>query len=264
MRWIWYLIIVAVGWILGDRIGLPAGVQDFVDAQLQKVPGVEARADEAEGSTPVEDKADPEVIPPAKEANSSPEVPTGSAVGASGGFNARSAAASLAICGGMTVAHAPSTDGNLNVVNAPARVSLKGVPVALMIAPGACLSSGYGSRNGRLHKGIDYHHEPGVSVYAGAAGTILEAKYRDDYGNMVVIDHGNGAYTRYAHLARFGSGIIAGASVSEGTRLGQMGNTASYSIPIHVHYEMLTGDYDTPKKSFGLKSVDPFGLPRAN
>ena len=98
---------------------------------------------------------------------------------------------------------------------------------------------------------------------AAGDGTIVEIKYREDYGNMIVIDHGGGVYTRYAHLASFGKGLSAGVSVRAGEQIGLMGNTAGYQIPMHLHYELLLGDYNTPKASFGLEPVDPLTFPAA-
>ncbi len=89
-------------------------------------------------------------------------------------------------------------------------------------------------------------------------------KYRDDYGNMLVIDHGGGVYTRYAHLASFGRGLMSGVTVKAGEQIGLMGNTAGYQIPMHLHYELLLGDYANPKASFGLAPADPFSFPSAS
>ena len=49
-----------------------------------------------------------------------------------------------------------------------------------------------------------------------------------------------------------------------GDQIGLMGNTAGYQAPIHLHYEVLTGDYNTPKQSFGLTPSDVFGYPAAS
>lgn len=135
----------------------------------------------------------------------------------------------------------------------------KGVNLLLMPATKACLSSGYGSRGGRTHRGVDYYSDQGGDVLAAGDGVIVEAVSRSDYGNMIVIDHGNGVYTRYAHLARFGSGVREGASVSQGQVLGPIGKSGASSI-VHLHYEVLTGDFNTQAKSFGLESKDPYRL----
>ncbi len=69
---------------------------------------------------------------------------------------------------------------------------------------------------------------------------------------MLLIDHGNGVYTRYAHLSAFARDLNVGATVAAGDVIGLMGNTASYAIPIHLHYELLLGDYTNPRGSFGF------------
>ena len=77
--------------------------------------------------------------------------------------------------------------------------------------------------------------------------------------NVIVIDHGAGVYTRYSHLARFGRGVREGANVRQGQVLGPIGKTGASSI-VHLHYEVLIGDYNTAAKSFGLEAKDPFKL----
>src|SRR5262249_14577844 len=124
-----------------------------------------------------------------------------------------------------------------------------------------CLSSGFGMRDGRLHKGVDYYAPEGGPIFAAADGVIVERKYRDDYGNMLLIDHGNGVYTRYAHLSSFSGNTEVGAHVTAGSQIGLMGNTAAYPIPVHLHFELLLGNYDNPQGSFGLMPHSPFTYP---
>ena len=64
-----------------------------------------------------------------------------------------------------------------------------------------------------------------------------------------------------AHLAVFAPDLTEGANVQLGTPLGPMGNSASYAIPVHLHYEVLVGDYETPSKSFGLTPRNIFDYP---
>lgn len=165
---------------------------------------------------------------------------------------------SIYTCPGMSISNAPATGRDGLVLRFNPVISVKGVSLAAAPVSNACLSSGFGPRNGKLHKGPDYHTDQPSQIYAAGAGTVIEALYRNDFGNMVVIDHGNGVYTRYAHLKSLASGIKAGKSVSGTTKLGPMGNSASYRIPQHLHFELLVGDYDTPAKSFGLEAKDPF------
>jgi len=169
----------------------------------------------------------------------------------------------LKLCPRMTVSNAPAADAERSVLNYHKRVNVNGVSIAVAPTQGACLSSSFGARNGRQHKGVDLHAAEGGPVFAGGAGTVVERKYRDDYGNMLLIDHGGGVYTRYAHLSSFASGILVGSQVTQGQQIGLMGNTASYRIPIHLHYELLLGDYNTPRQSFGLTARSPFEFPAA-
>jgi murein DD-endopeptidase MepM/ murein hydrolase activator NlpD len=168
----------------------------------------------------------------------------------------------LELCPRMTVSNQPAArDGVVSDYRQIVRVN--DARIATFPTPGACLSSGYGPRNDRLHKGLDFHADIGVPVLAGGDGEIVEIKYREDYGNMILINHGGGVFTRYAHLASFGRGLSPGVTVRAGDALGLMGNSASYQIPIHLHYELLIGDYNTPKGSFGLQSADPMSFPAA-
>jgi murein DD-endopeptidase MepM/ murein hydrolase activator NlpD len=170
----------------------------------------------------------------------------------------------LLVCAGMAVSNAPAADagGQVKVYRPYVRAESD---VSLMTAPvkGACLSSGYGPRRGRHHRGVDYDARRGEPVYAAGDGTVLEARYHRQFGNMVVLDHGSGVYTRYAHLANLKGCIRKGAKVIAGTELGQVGETGTGARGDHLHFEILKGDYDNPKGSFGLAAVDPFAFPAA-
>ncbi len=171
---------------------------------------------------------------------------------------------SLRLCPGMTVSNAPGADAQRQVRNYAPVVNVEGVALAANPTLGACLSSGFGPRGSGNHKGLDYHSANGGPILAAAYGVVIEAVYRDDFGNMLLIDHGNGVYTRYAHLSSFAPGVVQGAQVTAGQQIGLMGNTASYQIPIHLHYEVLTGDYNNPRASFGLTPRTPFTYARAD
>jgi murein DD-endopeptidase MepM/ murein hydrolase activator NlpD len=164
----------------------------------------------------------------------------------------------LSECPGMTITNGPLADAHRLVRNYAPVVKVSGVPLAVNPTHGACLSSGFGARDGHLHKGVDYHSELGGPILAAGDGAIVEMKYRDDYGNMLLIDHGHGVYTRYAHLSAFQKGLAVGSRVKAGDMIGLMGNTAGYPLPIHLHYELLLGDYNNPKASFGLTPHSPF------
>lgn len=169
----------------------------------------------------------------------------------------------LTLCPQMAIANAPLANSEGAVENFASRVDVDGVAIAIAPTVGACLSSGFGPRSGGEHKGIDLHSADGGPILAGGDGVIVEKKYRDDFGNMILIDHGGGVFTRYAHLSTFEPGINVGTAVEAGQQIGLMGNTASYRIPVHLHYELLRGDYQTQRRSFGLTPASPFDFPPA-
>lgn len=170
---------------------------------------------------------------------------------------------SLALCNRTTISHAPPADADGLIRGYTATTLVGGVSIARAPVADGCFSSGFGMRprldgSSRLHKGVDLYHPDAVDIYAAGDGVVVEALYRDDYGNMIVIDHGDGVYTRYAHLERMEDWISPGATLGAGAVIATMGDTAGYSMPRHLHYEVLQGDYDTPARSFGLTPIDIF------
>ena len=107
------------------------------------------------------------------------------------------------------------------------------------------VTSGFGWRWGRMHEGIDIAAPTGTSVQAVAAGTIIYAGVMGGYGNIVVIDHGNGLSTAYAHLSSIWAG---GGGVSQGQGIGAVGCTGSCTGP-HLHFEVRVNG----------SAVDPMG-----
>jgi murein DD-endopeptidase MepM/ murein hydrolase activator NlpD len=95
------------------------------------------------------------------------------------------------------------------------------------------VTSGFGWRWGRMHEGIDIGAPYGASVVASASGTVIHAGWMGGYGNLVVIDHGGGLSTAYAHL----SSIVAGGSIAQGQTLGYIGCTG-HCFGAHLHFEV--------------------------
>ncbi len=88
------------------------------------------------------------------------------------------------------------------------------------------------------HKGIDIANHNGGSILAADSGTIVHASWDNSgYGNMVMIDHGNGYRTLYGHLSKFA--VVLGQTVKRGDVLGQMGSTGR-STGTHLHFEIRT------------------------
>jgi murein DD-endopeptidase MepM/ murein hydrolase activator NlpD len=100
------------------------------------------------------------------------------------------------------------------------------------------LTSEFGWRWGRLHAGIDIAVGNGTPVVASASGTVIVAGWMGGYGNLVVIDHGNGIATAYGHNSSIAAG--AGQYVAQGQLIAYSGNTGNSTGP-HVHFEVRVG-----------------------
>ncbi len=155
----------------------------------------------------------------------------------------------------------PDTDLSGRILNYNALIEVNGIVLAASPANGACMTSGFGPRSGRMHKGIDLQAKPAVTIYSAAPGRVLEVSHLSGFGQQVLISHGRGVYTRYAHLANFADGLSPGQKIGFGQPLGMMGRTGN-ATAIHVHYEILTGNYNTSKKSWGLTAHNPLDFPK--
>ncbi|HWC11858.1 MAG TPA: peptidoglycan DD-metalloendopeptidase family protein [Acidimicrobiales bacterium] len=99
------------------------------------------------------------------------------------------------------------------------------------------VTSGFGPRWGRMHTGIDISAGHGSPIRAAKAGTVISTGSNGGYGLAVVIDHGGGLSTLYAHMSSIG---VSGGSVSQGEVIGRVGCTGSCTGP-HVHFETRVG-----------------------
>lgn len=129
--------------------------------------------------------------------------------------------------------------------------------VAKVLGPGACGSvadgaigagvfiwpannhslSGFDYSPSTNHSGIDIDGETGDAVYAADNGLVVYSGWNNwGYGNVVVINHGNGWQTLYAHLSAYN--VSCGQSVWQGAVIGAIGNTGN-SSGSHLHYEMM-------------------------
>ncbi|MFN8123824.1 MAG: peptidoglycan DD-metalloendopeptidase family protein [Thermoleophilia bacterium] len=97
------------------------------------------------------------------------------------------------------------------------------------------LTSGFGPRWGRMHEGLDIAVPTGTPVAAAAPGMVLSAGWGGGYGNLVVVDHGGGVATAYAHNSSLS--VTAGQRVDRGTVLALAGSTGRSTGP-HVHFEV--------------------------
>lgn len=87
----------------------------------------------------------------------------------------------------------------------------------------------------KLHAGTDFAAPKGTKVLAAGSGIVITAKEWGGYGNAIMIDHGNGKWTLYAHLSRIR--VKEGDEVKAGQHIGDVGSTGVSTGP-HLHYEV--------------------------
>lgn len=103
--------------------------------------------------------------------------------------------------------------------------------------------SGYGMRfhpvlkYRRMHDGLDFRANVGDRVFSTGEGTVKFAGLKGTYGRLVIIDHGYGYETRYAHLSAFAKGIKPGTKINRGDLIGYSGQSGMVEGP-HLHYEL--------------------------
>jgi murein DD-endopeptidase MepM/ murein hydrolase activator NlpD len=99
---------------------------------------------------------------------------------------------------------------------------------------------GSGGCSGGFHYGTDIGTGCGAPIYAGATGTVTYAGRYGTYGNFILISHGNGVETGYAHIRDGGIFVSVGQSVEAGQNIASSGTTGA-STGCHLHYEVRTG-----------------------
>lgn len=97
------------------------------------------------------------------------------------------------------------------------------------------ISSTFGPRWGRMHNGLDIAVPTGTPVKSAADGRVTFAGWNGGYGILVIVDHGNGVETRYAHNSRLN--VKVGQKVSRGQVIAYSGNTGNSTGP-HLHFEI--------------------------
>jgi murein DD-endopeptidase MepM/ murein hydrolase activator NlpD len=105
--------------------------------------------------------------------------------------------------------------------------------------------SAFGWRWGRMHEGIDIGAGYGTPIVASASGVVIYAGWMGGYGNLIIVDHGGGLATAYAHQSSF---AVGGGPVSQGQTLGYVGCTGHCFGP-HLHFEVRVNG----------SAVDPLG-----
>ena len=123
------------------------------------------------------------------------------------------------------------------------------------------ISSHYGQRTDpfykvtKFHGGIDFSGRVGLGIYATGDGVVIKVeKNKSGYGNNILIDHGYGYETRYAHLHSFK--VKKGQKVKRGQEIGTMGNTGKSTAP-HLHYEVIKNNKTVNPINFFYNDITP-------
>ncbi|HVL89897.1 MAG TPA: peptidoglycan DD-metalloendopeptidase family protein [Actinomycetota bacterium] len=112
-------------------------------------------------------------------------------------------------------------------------------------AKGRRITSSYGRRGGGYHTGMDIDCETGEGTYAAKEGRVIASERAGGYGNMIIIDHGNGVSSLYAHHSRLY--VREGAQVERGQKIGACGSTGN-STGSHLHFEIrVNGQHRNPR-----------------
>jgi murein DD-endopeptidase MepM/ murein hydrolase activator NlpD len=105
----------------------------------------------------------------------------------------------------------------------------------------------FGGSSSEFHSGQDIAIAWGTPVQATAAGTVTFAGWQNGYGQVVVIDHGDGLTTRYGHLSAYS--VAAGQQIAKGQTVGNVGSTGRSTGP-HLHYEVRLNDEPVDPKRY--------------
>ena len=123
-----------------------------------------------------------------------------------------------------------------------ASVDYNYTPIGINLIPpcSGLLTSRFGESSGRrhsVHTGLDIATSSGTPIKACAAGTVVFSSYNGSYGNMIIVDHGSGVQTYYAHIMNGGLLVGVGEKVSQGEVIGKVGSTGNSTGP-HCHLEV--------------------------
>lgn len=175
----------------------------------------------------------------------------------------------LAATGPASPDHSPTTPGGTVAGIAPGTGELTCTttsPVAVATSGWARpstgpLTSGYGMRwhptKGiyKLHGGLDFGPGCDAPIYAAADGVVVQAGPAPSYGHLIVIDHGGGVTTLYAHMFAAGVLVHVGQAVTAGTQIARVG-TDGDSTGCHLHFEVhLNGQRTDPAPFLAARGV---------
>lgn len=133
------------------------------------------------------------------------------------------------------------------VVKKGTKAAPSGISTGMFVNPSAgVLTSPFGPRWGRMHKGIDISAQTGTPIYAADGGKVIYADWMSGYGYLVQIEHKEGYTTYYAHCQALH--VMEGEYVTQGQHIADMGSTGN-STGTHLHFEIRINN----------EPVDPLG-----
>lgn len=133
----------------------------------------------------------------------------------------------------QTVKYASSGYANTaQTVNTGAKVS---IGIDLIRPVSGTITSRFGARGRSTHTGLDIANNKGTPIKAAAGGTVTYSGWKGSYGNLIIITHGNGVQTYYAHCSELY--VTAGTKVSQGQKIAAVGSTGNSTGP-HLHLEI--------------------------
>lgn len=107
--------------------------------------------------------------------------------------------------------------------------------ISLVRPVNGTITSRFGRRRSGIHTGLDIATSSGTPLKAAASGTIVYSGWKGSYGNLVIVDHGGGIQTYYAHCSRLY--VSVGQTVSQGETIAAVGSTGNSTGP-HLHLEI--------------------------
>lgn len=122
--------------------------------------------------------------------------------------------------------------------------------ISLVRPVSGVLTSRFGARWGSTHTGIDVGAPTGTSIKAAAGGTVIFSGWKGTLGKLIVVSHGNGVQTYYAHCSSLL--VSSGATVSAGQLIAKVGSTGRSTGP-HLHFEIrVNGTAVNPQRYIGF------------
>lgn len=109
------------------------------------------------------------------------------------------------------------------------------IGISLINPVSGIITSRFGPRARNNHGGLDIGADEGTAIHAAAGGTVTASGWLDDYGYLVVISHGNGIQTAYAHCSQLL--VSEGQKIEQGEVIAKVGSTGNSTGP-HLHFEV--------------------------